>query len=182
MSAELITFLLAMTPVGELRLSIPVALSSYSLPWPTVYIISVLGNLVPVLFFLFFLDFIASWLSKNFKIFKKFFPWLFARTRKRHQKKVKKYGALGLVLVVAIPLPVTGAWTGTLVAFLFGIKFKDAFPLIALGVMIAGAVVTVLTQAGIAVEQYFGYGALLAVLGLGILAWLLYHKLSKGNK
>lgn len=176
MTPEIITFLLAMTPVGELRLSIPVALSTYNLPWPTAYIISVLGNLVPVLFFLLFLDFIVSWLSKNFSIFRRFFSWLFARTREKHARKVRKYDSVGLVLVVAIPLPVTGAWTGTLVAFLFGIKFRDAFPLIALGVMIAGMIVTSLTKAGIAVEQYFGYEALLGLLGLGILAWFVYNK------
>lgn len=182
MSAEIITFLLAMTPVGELRLSIPIALSNYNLSWPIAYIISVLGNLVPVLFFLLFLDPISSWLSNNFKVFNKFFSRLFARTRRKHGDKVKKYGYPGLVLVVAIPLPITGAWTGTLLAFLFGIDFKKAFSLIALGVMIAGAIVTGLTKAGITIEKYFGYKTLLAVLGLGILAWLLYHKLNESNK
>ena len=179
MSPEIITFLLAMTPVGELRLSIPVALSTYQLAWPVAYIISVLGNLVPVLFFLLFLDPASSWLSDNFVIFDKFFSWLFARTRRKHGDKIKKYGYPGLVLVVAIPLPITGAWTGTLVAFLFGIKFKKALPLITTGVLIAGAIVTSLTKAGIAIEKYFGYEVLLAVLGFGILVWLLYHVFSK---
>ena len=96
-----------------------------------------------------------------------------------HRDKIKKYGYPGLVLVVAIPLPVTGAWTGTLLAFLFGIKLKRAFPAIALGVLIAGAVVTTLTKAGIAVEKYFGYEVLIALLGLGILAWLLYYVVRK---
>jgi len=177
MSAEIITFLLAMTPVGELRLSIPVALSTYHLSWPIAYIISVLGNLVPVLFFLMFLNPVSKWLSSHFKIFDKFFSWLFARTRRKHGDKIKKYGYPGLVLVVAIPLPITGAWTGTLVAFLFGIEFKKALPLIATGVLIAGAIVTGLTKAGIAVEKYFGYGTLVGITVVGILLWFLYNKL-----
>jgi len=184
MSPEIITFLLAMTPVGELRLSIPVALSSYNLSWPIAYILSVLGNLVPVLFFLIFLGAISKWLSRNFKVFDKFFSWLFARTRTKHGDKIKKYGYPGLVLVVATPLPITGGWTGTLVAFFFGIKFKRAFPLISLGVLIAGAIVTTLTKAGIAVEKYFGYQTLLVFIALGILLWVVYNRVScnrKGN-
>lgn len=181
MNPTLLTFLLAMTPVGELRLSIPVALSSYNLSWPIAYIISVLGNLVPVLFFLMFLGPVSSWLSNNFKIFDKFFSWLFARTRRKHGDKVEKYGYPALVMVVAIPLPITGAWTGTLVAFLFGIDFKKAFPLITTGVLIAGAIVTSLTKAGIAIEKYFGYEALIGLVALGILVWFLYNKLRSVN-
>lgn len=181
MTPEVLTFLLAMTPVGELRLSIPVALTTYNLPWPTAYIISVLGNLVPVLFFLMFLSPVCSWLSEKFVVFDKLFSWLFARTRKRHREKMRKYGYPALVLVVAVPLPITGGWTGTLVAFLFGIEFKRAFPLIALGVMTAGVIVTGLTKAGIAVEQYFGYQALLGLLGFGILVWVLYNRKRKGE-
>jgi len=181
MTAELITFLLAMTPVGELRLAIPVALSTYDLYWVTAYILSVLGNLVPVLFFLLFLEPVSSWLSANFSIFDKFFSWLFSRTRDRHEEKIKKYGYPGLVLVVAIPLPITGAWTGTLVAFLFGIKFKKAFPLIALGVLTAGGIVTGLTKAGITIEKYFGYEVLVGIVVVGILLWFLYNKLRSVN-
>ncbi|MEF8847085.1 MAG: small multi-drug export protein [Candidatus Paceibacterota bacterium] len=177
MTAELMTFLLAMTPVGELRLAIPVALSSYGLSWPIAYIISVLGNLVPVLFFLLFLDPVSQWLSAHFKIFDNFFSWLFARTRKRHGDKIEKYGYPGLVLVVAIPLPITGAWTGTLVAFLFGIEFKKAFSSITIGVLIAGAIVTSLTKTGIAVEKYFGYEVLIGLVAFGILVWFLYNKI-----
>ena len=78
----------------------------------------------------------------------RFFDWIFARTRKR-SGALEKYGALGLVLFVAIPLPVTGAWTGSAAAFLFGIPFRKAFPLIVAGVAIAGAIVTVAVLAGV---------------------------------
>jgi uncharacterized membrane protein len=78
----------------------------------------------------------------------RFFEWLFARTRKR-SGALEKYGAIGLVLFVAIPLPVTGAWTGSAAAFLFGIPFRKAFPIILLGVMIAGGLVTAAVLGGV---------------------------------
>lgn len=171
-----------MTPIGELRLSIPVALTTYHLNWFTSYAISVLGNLVPVLFFLLFLKPLSSWLSGKFSFFDEFFSWLFERTRKRHKDKIKKYGYPALVLVVAIPLPVTGGWTGTLVAFLSGIEFKKAFPLISLGVLIAGGIVTVLTETGVAIEQYFGYEALAGVIIIGVLLWFLYNRIRSNNE
>ncbi len=166
MSSEWQTFLLAMIPLGELRVSIPLALAAYNLNWFSSYFISVIGNLVPVIFLLRFLDPISSWLSKSSKIFQQFFSWLFERTRKKYSHQVKKYGSLALVSFVAIPLPFTGGWTGSLIAFLFGIPFKVAFPLIALGVMIAGAIVLIATQLGIAIEKYFGWPTLFLIFFL----------------
>ena len=90
-----------------------------------------------------------------------------------------KYGYLGLILFVAIPLPFTGAWTGALVAFLFKIPFKKAFPLIATGVAIAGALVTLITKAGIGIEKCYGWQALIAVLTIVIIGWLLYKRFKK---
>jgi len=79
------------------------------------------------------------------KFFDKFFDWLFARTKRNHQSKYDKLKDLFLVVLVSIPLPVTGAWTGSLCAFLFGVPFKRAFPLISLGVIIAGVIVTLIS-------------------------------------
>ena len=82
----------------------------------------------------------------------RFFEKLFEKARKRAGGKIEKYEALGLTLFVAIPLPVTGAWTGCVAAFIFGIPKRLAIPAIALGVTIAGAVVTLVmtgTLAGI---------------------------------
>ena len=74
---------------------------------------------------------------------------MFARTRKRFSVKAEKYGKfIALVLFVAIPLPITGAWTGSAAAFLFGIPFSRSFPAVIIGVLIAGIVVT-LTTVGI---------------------------------
>jgi len=135
------TLLLAMTPIGELRVSIPVAIYNLNLSWQIAYIVSVIGNLIPVVFLLLFLEPVSKYLSQKFKFFQRFFDWLFTRTRKKANTKIRKYGYPALVLFVAIPLPITGAWTGSVIAFLFNIPFKIAFPLIGLGVLIAGLIV-----------------------------------------
>ncbi len=140
------TFFLAMTPIGELRASLPVALTVYNMNWLLALIISVIGNLVPVIFLLLFLGPVSQWLSSKFKTCDKFFSWLFERTRRKSSARIEKYGTIALVSFVAIPLPFTGAWTGAIAAFLFNIPFKKAFPLISLGVVIAGIIVLTLTQ------------------------------------
>lgn len=146
---ELNTFLLAMTPVGELRAALPVALVVYKMNWIWAYFLSVAGNLLPIVFLLAFLGSVSTWLSNHSVFFKKFFDWLFARTRKKVDPKISKYGHMALITFVAVPLPLTGAWTGAVVAFLFGIRFPKAFFLISLGVMIAGAIVLLLTKLGL---------------------------------
>ncbi|MBU2617583.1 MAG: small multi-drug export protein, partial [Euryarchaeota archaeon] len=79
---------------------------------------------------------------RRYKSWDKFFDWLFTRTHRKHNERFEKYGAIALSLFVAVPLPVTGAWTGCAAAFVFGIKFRHALPAILLGVLIAGVVVT----------------------------------------
>jgi len=143
------TFLLAMTPVGEIRVSLPVALAVYKMNWLLAYFISVIGNILSIVFLLLFLGPISNWLSLNFKIFNKFFTWLFERTRKKSASKMEKYGDLALMIFVAIPLPLTGAWTGAVVAFLFDIPFKRSLTFITLGVAIAGLIVLILTKMGL---------------------------------
>ena len=144
-SPEWATFLIAMLPIAELRAAIPIALGVYKLSVITSYFLAVAGNLLPVIFILWLLEPFSRWLSKHFKIFKKFFDWLFERTRKRFADKYERWGLFALVIFVAIPLPVTGAWTGSVAAFLFGISFRKAFPLVTLGVLIAGVVVTIIS-------------------------------------
>ncbi len=139
------TLLLSAMPISELRGAIPVAIGIYNMPWWQAFVIAVVGNMIPVFFILWFLDPVSKWLMKNFKFFNKFFTWLFDYNRKRHAKKMEIYRELALVILVAIPLPLTGAWTGSLAAFLFGIPYKKALPLIFLGVLIAGAVVTLVS-------------------------------------
>ncbi len=141
-------FLISAAPVSELRGGIPTALFVCDPPlsWYAAFLVSFAGNLLPVPFLLLFLGPLSKLLSK-IKPLEKILNWVFERTRKRGGM-VERYGRIGLVLFVAIPLPWTGAWTGSIVAFLFGLKFKQAFPSILLGVFIAGVIVTTLCLAG----------------------------------
>jgi len=135
-----------MLPITELRGAIPLAVIIYDLPVWSAFIWSVLGNLIPVVFIIWILDLLINkFLIHKIYIFNRFFTWLFENTRKKHSKKFEKWRDLALVILVAIPLPGTGAWTGALAAFVFGIPIKRAFPLIALGVLIAGVIVTSIT-------------------------------------
>ena len=137
--AELGVFFCSMLPIIELRGSIPLG-AFLALPWYINYFISVIGNLVPVPFILLFIRAIINWM-KGVKIFKKIALWLEAKAEK-NQGKLAKGIFLGLFLFVAIPIPGTGAWTGSLVAALMGIKFKDAFFAVLLGVLTAGVIMT----------------------------------------
>ena len=83
------------------------------------------------------------------------FNWLFARTRKKVKGKLEKYGVAGLILFVAVPLPVTGAWTGCAAAHVFGIPLRKALPAVMLGILMAGVVVTLACKLGFAVGLFF---------------------------
>ena len=136
----------AASPISELRGAIPWAILKHHFPWYYAFSLAVIGNLLPVPFILLFLDSFSRLLSK-IDIFEKMLHWLFERTRRRG-KIVEKYGWIGLALFVAIPLPVTGAWTGSLIAVLFGLRFKHAFLSIFIGILIAGVIVTCATLLG----------------------------------
>ncbi len=145
MIAELQTFFIAMTPIGELRASIPIALWTYNLPVWSALLFSILGNLVPVIILLYFLEPLSRYLSHQFYFFNRFFNWLFERTRRKHSLTVERWKEFALVMLVAIPLPFTGAWTGAIVAFVFKIPFRVALTLIFFGIVIAGLIMTLLT-------------------------------------
>lgn len=139
---QLATFFIAMIPIAELRVSIPLALGAYKLSILSSYFYSVAGNIVPVFFILYFIDPVSKFLMKHFQIFNKFFTWLFDHTRVKFEGKYAKYGAIALVIFVAIPLPMTGAWTGALASFLFQIPRKSGVVLVSIGVLLAGVIVT----------------------------------------
>lgn len=133
---EILTFILSALPVTELRASIPVAQSLFGLSAYEAFFWAYLGSLVPALFILF----AGEWFT-NLKILSR----KVEKTRRKFYKKYEKYGSLALVIFVGVPLPLTGVWTGSLAAVLFGIPFRKAFPLIAVGNAIAGMVVTLAT-------------------------------------
>ncbi len=134
-----------MSPIFELRGSIPMALTVYHLPVWSAYLISVFGNIVPIVFILLLLKSVSDYLSRHSRFFNRFFTWLFERTRKKHAKTFEYGRDLALMIFVAIPIPFTGAWMGALCAFVFGIPFRRAFLAIAGGVAIAGVIVTLTT-------------------------------------
>ncbi len=124
-------------PISELRGGIPLALYLGFDPLKA-YIFSIVGNLLPIPFLLVFLDFIERVALRS--PLSRLYIKIVERTR-RKSDLIEKYGYLGLSIFVAIPLPVTGAWTGSLLAFLLGLNRTKSFVFIALGVAIAGIIV-----------------------------------------
>ena len=141
-NAYLQTILAAMTPIGELRLAIPLALGQLHLSAVEAYMLSVLGNMVPVVFLLLFLETVSRVLSKRSALWQRFFSWLFERTRRKIAGRWEVYGYIALIIFVALPLPLTGAWSGSAAAYLLGIPFWRALGFIFSGVLLAGLLVT----------------------------------------
>ena len=133
-------FLTAMLPVAELRLAVPLGISLGLHPLK-VFILAVLGNMLPVFPLLYLLHPVRKFLRNRSVLMDRFFSWLEGRTYKKRER-IDKYGALGLIFFTAIPLPTTGAWTACLAAVLFKIDFKYAFLAILTGVIVAGIAVT----------------------------------------
>ena len=164
-SEPLIVFIISMLPVSELRGALPVAINVFHIKWYFALPIAYIGNLIPVPLLFLFLERLRR-LSARMGIIGELVERYFSRTRRRAES-IQKYGPIGLVLFVAIPLPVTGAWTGSVAAFLLGMRFRDALLPICLGVLIAGVIVTVLCVLG-------WIGAVIAGVALAALAalWL----------
>jgi uncharacterized membrane protein len=131
---ELVIVAISTLPIFELRGALPIAINVFNLPWQQALLLAIIGNLIPVPLLLLFFGTISRRLKRGFN-------WLSEVTRRRGQL-VERYKKLGLVLLVAIPLPVTGAWTGSLVATISDIDFKHAMLCILTGVCIAGGIVT----------------------------------------
>jgi uncharacterized membrane protein len=139
---EFIVFAASMTPIGELRLGIPLG-KAFGLSIPSTVVWALMGNLTIVLILLKILQPAVNYLENHSKPVKKFVHKIFKHTRHKHSKLFKEIGSLALVSFVAIPFPGTGGWTGALVAFLFGVRFWQATGLIFIGLLIAAALVTV---------------------------------------
>ncbi len=144
----ILTFLVAMVPVLELRAALPFGVGLGLEPWMAL-VASILGNMVPVPFIILFIRYILEWMKK-FEKFRRIAERLEAKAKK-HEDKIVKYEALGLFILVAIPLPGTGAWTGSLVAALFDIRLRTAVPVIFCGVAAAGIVVFLITYGVVAI-------------------------------
>ena len=127
----------SMIPWIEARYVMFYAVEVLGWQWFHAFPLAILGNMLPIPFVLLFFKYVEKFL-RNYKSWSRFMDWLFEKTRKRADAKIKRYEHLGLLVFVAVPLPFTGAWTGALIAYLFGLKFSKSLITIFVGVVIAG--------------------------------------------
>ena len=144
-SKELWTIVYSAIPVTELRATIPLAITVWHVKPLTAFILAVIGNSLPILVIILGLNKIVQLAERYSKFWTRVIEAVFRRTRRKTSQQFEKYGLLALCLFVAVPLPMTGAWTGAIAAWLFGVPARKAFWPIFAGVIIAGIIVTTLT-------------------------------------
>ncbi len=146
MLGYIVTFIISMIPIIELRGAIPVGVFTFHLTYAEAFIISFIGNIIPVYFIVKFIRPIFDLLRK-IKIFRKIIDWISEKATKKiaENKRLQTATLLGLYLFVAIPLPGTGAWTGALIANFLELPPKKAVPPIYAGVFTAGVIILALT-------------------------------------
>jgi len=149
LKSELMVFLMAVTPLIELRGSLPYAIVVLGMGYTHAYIISVAGSIIPSPFILKLLPKVLRFLRGK-RGFDKIADWITRRTM-RKSERMKKITLLGLFLFVAIPLPGTGVWTGSAIAALLGLPYKGAFMACFLGTMVAGLLMLILSHLGLMV-------------------------------
>ena len=137
----------SMIPWIESRYVIPYALWEFNWELWQAFPLAILGNMLPIPFVLLFFKFVEKFL-RRFRFWTKVMDWLFKRTRERADGKIIKYEYLGLIMFVAVPLPFTGAWTGSLIAYLFDLKFSKSLLTILLGVIISATITVILYSTG----------------------------------
>ena len=135
---------ISLLPVLELRAAVPYGVA-LDLPLTAVLIVSILGNMFPIPFIILFIRQILTWMKKKSPRLRGFAEKLEARAQAKGKELIVKYETFGLYVLVAIPLPGTGAWTGALIAALFNLRMKHALPAIFLGVVTAGLIMSVLS-------------------------------------
>lgn len=141
LSPEIITVLVGASPLAELRGAIPLAIAKFNFGPEKAYLLSVVGNLAPIIPILFGLHQFSDYLMRRSYYIHQFLTWLFERTRKQHTQSFELWGTFALFLFTAVPLPFTGAWSACVAAFVFGINFWKAVAAIGGGVLAAGIAV-----------------------------------------
>lgn len=149
--SEILVFIISLMPILELRGGL-IAAALLDLNPVTSYIISIIGNVLPVPFILWFINYILKWMRGS-KYFKGIANWLDEKVHK-HKHQIEKYGFWGLVLFVGIPLPGTGAWTGCLIAAVLEMDRKKSFLAALLGILIASVIMMLVS-----------FGLLKAIIG-----------------
>lgn len=149
LGARLGVMLCSMLPIIELRGAIPLGMG-LDLPWWQSYAFAVIGNMIPIPFILLFVTKLIAWMTRSrVRFFNKIGDFL-TRKAEKNREKIEKYSFWGVCLFVAVPLPITGAWTGSLVASMIGMRFWKALLSCFIGVLIAGAVVTLISYGALA--------------------------------
>ena len=147
----LVLTIISVIPFIELRLAIPVGVALLGLQWYEVFFISVITNCLPIPFIILLTRPIFGWLKKR-KMFEKFVNKLEAKMM-RKSEKVTRYEMLGLALFVAIPLPGTGAYSGSVIAALLGMRLRKAIPSLVIGVIAAGIIVTIVSCGAVSIVK-----------------------------
>lgn len=142
MFERFLVFIVGALPVFELRGAIPLGVFGYGLSPLEAYVFAVLGNFLIVIPLLWFWAHAVHFFADHVPGVRRLRDWVFERTRRKHGKKFETFAGLALFLLVAIPLPMTGAWTGTVAAYLFGISFRKSVFSIGLGILVAGLLVS----------------------------------------
>lgn len=142
MAGEIVSFIVSLLPILELRGGL-IAASLLNVPLGRAFLLCYIANLLPIPLILIFIRRLINWF-KTTKLLRWFAEWLERKTEK-NKEKVLRYQQWGLLIFVAIPLPGTGAWTGALIAAMLDIPAKKSFPVIALGVLIAGLIMAVIS-------------------------------------
>lgn len=137
------TFFMSMLPVGELRVGLPYGMA-LGLDLPVAMVTSILGNMVPVPFIIIYISRVFKWMRRHMPMLDSFITKLENKANVKGET-VEKYGPIGLLAFVAIPLPGTGAWTGALVAALLNMRARKATPFIFIGVCSAAIIVALIT-------------------------------------
>lgn len=142
---EIATLLLAMLPIGELRASIPVGIEVFNLRPLVAFIVSIIGNAIPMFVVVYGIETLTKWADRNWKWFHRCLEHFYERTERVTRVRYQKYGVVALFLLTAIPLPLTGVWTASLATVIFRVPHRKAFPAIILGMIVAGIIVSAIT-------------------------------------
>ncbi len=140
--------LLAMAPISELRGAIPLGILAYHLNPVTVAGVSIVFNMVPAVAVIFFFTALMPWIKKKFPRVGSLVEKFSQTRQEKHRKKVEKYGLWAIMIFVAIPFPLTGAWTGSLLSVLFEMPRGKSILAVAGGIVISASIVTTLTMLG----------------------------------
>ena len=154
-----ITAFLSFMPISELRGAIPFAIAN-GVSWYWAYLFAVVLNALVAPVCWIFLATVHKFLygeseDKGFRWYKSFFNHFVEKARSKLSEKLEKWGWLGIAIFVAIPLPITGAWTGTVGAWILGVSKKRTMAAVILGVIVAGAIVTAVVVFGIEAANLF---------------------------